>query len=515
MIKKDIDIKSLVKKSVDQVYETRMPKQLNEQTPEEERGRFPGSKRTLFDLFPFFQTSKKTFSVQSSAYPNEQLFRQIFANISNENISFSIQNLNNILGITVREDGSHDFIEDASKRDISDTFSALSIVSNMYLASKANESMTGHLFEPLIAGLLNGRAVGYKNDIEDIVVDQKYTNGVDGNKVTPQQYSLKVVKDKFNLSTAGILARLNDASFASEFKFNVIVILKKDTKIANSLASVYNFYKIIINKENFIQSLYTSKQVSAIAPPGEARKKQWREDKLEKKKQNLNSIFDTLETYIKSILPSGKKETHTPIQKKTKELWDSFKQKWVELSKEEELDISKIYKDFDFLLSNNPDVGEAYKNAKKGSTGFSSDEEPENEEQILPEGNRASVKVGESLWKNMDPQYLGSILLGREVYESRLKQEEGGLVNKFIELLLPLQNALDNTNEYFLQKDVGAKVQNLQKAQQETEKFKQAADAILNPKQPSQGSLEESLDLTDEAKMVIELIESYNRRNNG
>jgi hypothetical protein len=70
-----------------------------------------------------------------------------------------------------------------------------------------------------------------------------------------------------------------------------------------------------------------------------------------------------------------------------------------------------------------------------------------------------------------------------------------------------------------LQKDAGAKVQNLQKAQQETIKFKQEADKILNSdenqSQGQPGPLGESLDLTDEAKMVIDLLESYNRRTNG
>jgi hypothetical protein len=116
-------------------------------------------------------------------------------------------------------------------------------------------------------------------------------------------------------------------------------------------------------------------------------------------------------------------------------------------------------------------------------------------------------------------KYLGSVLLSREFYEKKLRAEEGGVREKFINLLLPLQNALDNTNDYFLAQDPSQKVQNLQKAQQETIKFKQETDKILNSdenqSQGQPGTVAESLDLTDEAKMVIDLLESYNRRNDG
>ena len=560
---KDIDIKALTKKSVEQVYESRMPKQIIKEEDQEDKGRLPGSKRTLFDLFPFFQTSKKTFSVQNSTYPNEQLFRQIFANIANQDIVTAIKNLNNALGIVVREDGSHDFIEDTNRGNISNTFSALSIISNMYFASKANESMTGHLFEPLIAGMVSGNTVGYKNDIEDIILDPRFTNMIDGNKVTPQQFSLKVVGKKFDLSLPGILKRINDPKFINDkFIFNVIAIFKKEIEINQSKGSVYNFYKFTIDQNNIFSTLYSSPELySRDVPPTGQRRENWIRSAVLRRQQDMRNIYETLEAFIKPMLQlQTSDKIPSPTKKRAKDIWEAFKEKWCEQkvlaspksaknyptaaqgimgwdiknlsTLKDRPDINKIYQDFDKTFYEDPVIGSEYLKTKESVKGFASDgdteetpsenntptETPSGDEKKWPldeSAVRPEISAGGNLWNQIGPKYLGSILLAREVYENRLKQEEGGLVNKFTELLLPLQNALDNTNEYFLQKDAGAKVQNLQKAQQETEKFKQAAENILNPKQQAQGSLEESLDLTDEAKMVIELLESYNRRNDG
>ena len=504
---KDIDIKALTKKSVEQVYENRMPKEILKEE-EEDKGRLPGSKRTLFDLFPFFQTSKKTFEFKGSNYPNEQLFRQIFANIANEDLSIAIKNLNNALGIVVREDGSHDFIEDASRGDISNTFSAISIVSNMYFASKANESTTGYIFEPIVAGLLSGRAIGFKNDIDDIAVDEKVTDVLDGNRISATQYSLKVISKEIELSEPQILLRLSQAKDVS---FNVIVVVKNDINVGAGKGSVYNFYKIIINKENIMRSLFSYRgKDPGTKPLSKSRIPDWEKEVAKRTKEETPKKIATIETFLKSALSAAKRnkdyipsEAHIKLQN----IWDQFKAKYT--SMEATPDIFEMLKDLEDTINNDPDpqVKVIYDSSKRSAAGRKS---------MMAE---STIAVGAGTWNSMSRTHIGSILLAREVYEEKLKSEEGGLVNKFTELLLPLQNALDSTNQYFLQKDAGAKVQNLQKAQQETIKFKQEADKILNSdenqSQGQPGPLGESLDLTDEAKMVIDLLESYNRRTNG
>jgi hypothetical protein len=551
MIKKDIDVKSLVKRSVDQVYETRMPKDV---IKEEEANKSVGGEINLFSLFPMFKSRKKTFSSTNKEFMgrNETLYRNIFDKFKNPNLKIALKNLNDALGISFKYNydprGKQQVnlnISETSETKLSDLYSSLAIISAMEHASAATESVTGILYEPIITGLLGGITRGFANNIEDIRAEdpQEMPQGLDGNNISLIDYSLKVVKGEYTIKPSPLIKALSEKR-----KFKLIVVLKQEAQKINNVdgktytGMMYNFYQVDLDEE-YLFKMAGGKNINKVT-----QSKEW-----------FDSYVAGLNSFAKTLIKPGGERNKQKIkdQKNNPERFEE-----TDLEDRAAIDNANIALKIknDFASSENTSITamrialndqiknldqiagekrpyhqEMQKKYDDSISGVKGDEQDENELEeaaIKPIKTKIStvdpVKTWEDLFRNttggrvdtglVNSFYKGSIFLSRSFYLPLLQQRNTATITKIIEILNPLNDMLNNTNNYFVNAEEASGVESLRLANQNAKEFETAVQKVLSPsaeidQQPA--PVAESLDLTDEAKMVIELLESYNRRNNG
>lgn len=560
MNKKELDLKKIVEQSISKSLKQHgLLKEAEEKVPE------PLPSGGIFDALPFLKNPKINFSTKQTA-PNEALLKKAFSNIGGTTISEKIKNINSSLGIDVgpielekraaaaRGNVVYKNVSDIiANQNITEAYSSLVLINCLYFLSFHDPKVVGTLSEPLISALLGGQDVGFKNGIADISIK---TKAVNPNVASVQDVQLKVLRDyaaatktsgkaqaDYTFKTPLVFRQIFTRFEKMPVEFIFLVILKRYTGEGDTGQLQYHFYEIPITKDNMLRFLFSDLKIlnaqeiigdGYFFPTRNTLIKQMEVVSANIKK--LTKARDKLLGEITSLRKlKGKEQEITQKQKSAKDIDIKIKDNRTRENKFKEIistidkplkseinlqdkdAASKIWKvihDTEQEIRSDPDRKEIYNTALDISGGVKKTEMLE-EAEDTKSSNLAAVttKIGQNpldTWadlvaesENKESLWKGAIVLDKDFFESKLKSSNASLATQLKNLLLPLNDALMKTNNYFASDKLEEKINSLTSAKQNSETFTKNAMSVLQSTQP----LQENLNLTDEAAIVMEMLQ--------
>lgn len=493
-MKKDLDINKIVADSLKKAYEqhglSKNPVIINE----EEKLNFD-----IFDQLPFLKLTKTTFTTDQPTEKDEVMFKQILQTFGGAggDLKGAIDKLNFALGVSFDEETLQPTElstptaggEKTTSFD-ADTFAALSVMNVMYYSSLLDPKATGLFYEPILSGLLGASPIGSEGGVTDL----KYINPATQDII---EYSLKTLalggESSFELSIVGLIEKAIELFKSPASKLKLLVVLKN----AIGEDHFYTFYDLSLEKQNLLQAIYRT------AAPVETKK--------------------VMEDYFSVLINAIAKKQDDETYQKAKKFIDSYINSPNDVFSVVETfqnDLNKLTDEkLKNVINNAMSIARGLKRTKineiqKKITDKQKLQEAGGKGPSWSGGSETPLKFKKSIEKyGIKLNYLGRVYLSRNYYAKKLQKDSSSLINSIKKLLVPLNAALQATNQYFLSDNPSQKIVNLQTAASNADKFLENATDIFyeEQKKTSTGVVQEiknSLNnLTPEAKIVMEMLQ--------